>query len=1651
MTLKLNKILFEEQDSKEIHRLLKEAEGDQDEQEKSSGEKDEQDNEDIDLDNIKFLSTPDLKLISKQIADKIYSSLKVKGEKEIYLYSKDEENKKNPLGLISSNAIKNIHKIPVKGYILNPMQLQGDQKEGADASDIKFYEKLQIIPVMLNQLDKDKEMSSTGTSSKGKSYVAIFLIPAIGAEIVGKQNVDLHKSLFNLPDTGEEPLVHVSLNNLLSQQIGQEEIEQIQAAFKSNKPQNLKKFQKLQAQRKPQGKPKSESNFMDIYKNNSRKKVIQEKFVYKEGIKRILSENENKKPDELSAKYLDDLDPSKIITFNSRYIYYNDQWGGFNYVYDDTNKSTILMHNTAEKVLAKIKKLNNNSLSDFEEKDMSDDVSSILENAEALMRYFGASKLGFKKPKTGNALFYCASKNQNELSYNIILRSKNSNSFKKVSLSINKSSLETEKQKDAIGGLISSLDKINLSSIQRLQKDFGGGLEAKNIDFSKIENINISVEENENIEELLSADSKTSNKLLKGAHSRLEKDSVILKAVLTQIKKITSQSKESQSQEPESTENQTDAKETEQETSSSEEKAKAKEEERAEEPKAKEEKTTEGEPSEEESNEEESEEVEAEKPDFKPTPEKVEEQKQTLVKKYNEIEEIAKDYNLDELKAEIKNETPKLDIKLLTFDSQVPEQGDFKHKIMYIKVNGDIYKIGEDQASESRDKTFTLEITSVEKESKRLDKLLSTGSYLINNTKNASSEEIKNALSSIDQKLKEDENFFESSKKTQEEEEAKDQEKAKEEEEAKDQEKAKDQEEDKEASKEDKSDKEKSSESNEEESEKAESQKEKEKDQEEQSEEEKIKEDQKNRISKLFSADSNTISGQIKSQIEDAFEDSSTSKVNIENIIDDYKDYIISTFDNHFEKNKSSLDKFIKNNVAPKDLYKALFDMLDVDKLEIFSESYINNQFSLIEAYNLDEDVSPFTQILNKAKRKYKASKNFNIIKSILVDYIFGKQKDSSKEVKNLSSSVLVSKIKGKLSDDELKSGITVDHIKSVVVGEISKVLLSAIKIANPETYETMGNIADRNILEKKREETGFAGVPFIGNWLNSLRSDDSLAKRLTGTEVAEGRSNYLNDQVKEDAEIVFQILLSLVQNASSKSVLENKNLFVGSITELLFENLNEEKNQKSKISAEEIRKQLNGSGISIYKEDKTSNSFKKAEAGLIRAIADMLDSNFDIEVEGVEKFEALNIQEDVVESEINKNAEKGQPASESVSQMFGQYGLPTGMNDAFNLNQMAYMVNMMGGNPMMMFTMMMMNQQLMQQMMMMQKKGASFEDASKVIAEKEPNLENFEEDLNKTIESERKKLPVIRASDAIKLFDAQKQSNFNSMMSGEVKFYKQFKSSEEFLEKLKIYFEITEKNSKSFKINEKSIKSLVKFITRQILDCEKIAFKDKNNLGGRHVFAYMYTVYLETLFGVKPILSKKRRKDAIKKIKNISLKEELPVKIIKQYFHEDADIVAVLKKIGVIDSDETEAEDTKATESNETLFRKHMNLLFEQDKESTFDSDKESSSDEDQQSSDEDQQSSDEDQQSSDEDQQSSDEDQQSSDESKEVRITLNEIQKQKLISLLEKSFKEAEKIAKQFAQKQKSVNELAFLNKDSLVLESEFVKNELKRIWKI
>ncbi len=365
------------------------------------------------------------------------------------------------------------------------------------------------------------------------------------------------------------------------------------------------------------------------------------------------------------------------------------------------------------------------------------------------------------------------------------------------------------------------------------------------------------------------------------------------------------------------------------------------------------------------------------------------------------------------------------------------------------------------------------------------------------------------------------------------------------------------------------------------------------------------------------------------------------------------------------------------------------------------------------------------------------------------------------------------------------------------MIEDLTNISLSAIKSYDPDEYESMLNIADRDLISARRKSAedenkgkssigasiggvlglgaaayftgglsllaagagagaGVIGGGGISSFFKKSTSTESIVDRMTGSEIKSERTEYLSKQIRKDVETLTTIIVSLVKDSS---MLESKNIFTGNLASFLFEadtdtesdDSSESKQKEKVITLNDIRDQLRGSGILIYKGDTSNPRFKTSEKKLIGSIAALLKTHFGIQVKGRIE-DQLDLNDTIVSNNVNAKARSGEVASESVALATAGAGVVPGLNAPFDLNQMAAMVNMMGGNPMMMFMMMMMNPQFMQQMMQMQKKGATFGEAASFIERENPELENFEKSLEIAIQEQRNNLQDISSQEVKKV-----------------------------------------------------------------------------------------------------------------------------------------------------------------------------------------------------------------------------------------------------------------------------------------------------------
>lgn len=192
--------------------------------------------------NVQTLSKATLEVVSKAIAAKINSQLPD-------LESIDAKTLNNPLGIVSLITLKKLSTISIKGLKVNPAQIKGEQQKGLTQFDFSKYEKLQIIPLFLN----NKEMENLGGEKGDKEYAAIFYIPAIFTPIK-KENLKLHKELFDIPDPPEgKAHMNVGVNKLHYEMLEPDEIEGVQKSFMTGNTAIIQRLDKLQVSRRPTG------------------------------------------------------------------------------------------------------------------------------------------------------------------------------------------------------------------------------------------------------------------------------------------------------------------------------------------------------------------------------------------------------------------------------------------------------------------------------------------------------------------------------------------------------------------------------------------------------------------------------------------------------------------------------------------------------------------------------------------------------------------------------------------------------------------------------------------------------------------------------------------------------------------------------------------------------------------------------------------------------------------------------------------------------------------------------------------------------------------------------------------------------------------------------------------------------------------------------------------------------------------------------------------------------------------------------------------------------------------------------------------------------------------------------------------------------
>ena len=189
----------------EISQLLKEVE-----EEAQKGLSSEQQH--VSEQTIKRVAAMLAKRLNKEIPDEI-----------------EEKDLKSKLGIMDFNTLKTLSKASISGLKINPFNTKGNQKVGADSTDVKNYEGPQVVPFLA--LNKEGE---TLSGSKGEEdFYVLFWLPALGIPII-KDNINLHSNIFNLkkPKDGFT-YKHVSIKIIPHYKITKDQFPKIQSDLRN--------------------------------------------------------------------------------------------------------------------------------------------------------------------------------------------------------------------------------------------------------------------------------------------------------------------------------------------------------------------------------------------------------------------------------------------------------------------------------------------------------------------------------------------------------------------------------------------------------------------------------------------------------------------------------------------------------------------------------------------------------------------------------------------------------------------------------------------------------------------------------------------------------------------------------------------------------------------------------------------------------------------------------------------------------------------------------------------------------------------------------------------------------------------------------------------------------------------------------------------------------------------------------------------------------------------------------------------------------------------------------------------------------------------------------------------------------------------------
>ena len=398
---------------------------------------------------------------------------------------------------------------------------------------------------------------------------------------------------------------------------------------------------------------------------------------------------------------------------------------------------------------------------------------------------------------------------------------------------------------------------------------------------------------------------------------------------------------------------------------------------------------------------------------------------------------------------------------------------------------------------------------------------------------------------------------------------------------------------------------------------------------------------------------------------------------------------------------------------------------------------------------------------------------------------------------------------------------ITDDQIAQAIRAGLTQICIGLIKMYDKERYKETVKTADKQTFAKESSK-----------WFRS-KNYDNIINRIGGEEVASSREKMLQQNVSKEVDILSNFIIGL--NRETKGLGEH--FYKNSLKDLLFEaKFLLEASNKTIIDVKELKSGLRSSGVLIYsaglKPD--SKDFINGENYLIGTIADFLYTNFDIEVQGVEEYQKLNLTKVAVEADINKDAKIGEPASQELQAIAGNGPVAKDLNSPMNLNQLTSIINLSkGDNAVLLILLIAQKPELLQALVALQGKGgASLLDGLNLIKQEAPEdvkekLKGIDRDIEQALEYQNNAKPNMAKKDVKRLYKLlnadplSKLSKINILSGTKII----IKDSTTFVTDLRRYFNITE-GSVAYD-SDKDARKLVSFIMNNFYDLGNCSLSD--------------------------------------------------------------------------------------------------------------------------------------------------------------------------------------------------------------------------------